>query len=74
VLRGKGCSEVCRDTFSSGSQFLDPDGTFPNHIPNPEEAAAMEATTKAVLENNADLGICFDTDVDRSGAPIHNGD
>jgi phosphomannomutase len=27
----------------------------------------MEATTKAVLENKADLGICFDTDVDRSG-------
>jgi len=57
----------------TGSQFLDPDGTFPNHIPNPEEAAAMEATTKAVLENNADLGICFDTDVDRSGVVDSEG-
>lgn len=26
-----------------GSQFLEPDGTFPNHIPNPEDPEAMEA-------------------------------
>jgi phosphomannomutase len=38
---------------------------FPNHIPNPEDKAAMEAITKAVLDNKADLGIIFDTDVDR---------
>lgn len=34
----------------------------------------MEATTKAVLDNEADLGICFDTDVDRSGAPLPTWD
>lgn len=38
---------------------------FPNHIPNPENKEAMEAITKAVLEQKADLGIIFDTDVDR---------
>jgi phosphomannomutase len=48
-----------------GSQFLEPDGMFPNHIPNPEDKKAMESITKAVLEQKADLGIIFDTDVDR---------
>jgi phosphomannomutase len=38
---------------------------FPNHIPNPEDTKAMESITKAVLEQKADLGIIFDTDVDR---------
>eukprot|EP00899_Mesostigma_viride_P020964 jgi/Mesvir1/2886/Mv13960-RA.2 len=52
---------------TSGSQFLEPDGTFPNHIPNPEDAKAMEMTVAAVLKSKADLGIVFDTDVDRSG-------
>ncbi|CAE6106540.1 unnamed protein product [Arabidopsis arenosa] len=54
--------------ITSGSQFLEPDGMFPNHIPNPEDKSAMEAITKAVLDNKADLGIIFDTDVDRSAA------
>ncbi|EXC48062.1 hypothetical protein L484_001565 [Morus notabilis] len=53
---------------TSGSQFLEPDGMFPNHIPNPEDKTAMKAITKAVLDNKADLGIIFDTDVDRSAA------
>lgn len=51
----------------SGSQFLDPDGRFPNHIPNPEETEAAEAGIKAVLESGSDLGVIYDTDVDRSG-------
>ena len=53
---------------TSGSQFLEPDGHFPNHIPNPENAEAMAAICNAVLENKADFGIIFDTDVDRSAA------
>ena len=53
---------------TEGSQFLEPDGMFPNHIPNPEDAQAMASICKAVKENNADLGIIFDTDVDRSSA------
>ena len=52
----------------SGSLFLEPDGTFPNHQPNPENKEAIEAICNAVKENNADLGIIFDTDVDRSAA------
>ncbi|CAO2839159.1 unnamed protein product [Amaranthus hypochondriacus] len=58
---------------TSGSQFLEPDGMFPNHIPNPEDKAAMKAITQAVLNNEADLGIIFDTDVDRSAAVDSTG-
>ena len=58
---------------TEGSRYLDPDGSFPNHIPNPEDKKAMEAITEAVREANADLGIIFDTDVDRAGAVLSDG-
>lgn len=58
---------------TQGSQFLEPDGSFPNHAPNPEDDAAMEAIIAAVKKNKADLGIIFDTDVDRAGAVDKNG-
>ncbi|GJP62336.1 hypothetical protein CLOP_g19416 [Closterium sp. NIES-67] len=58
---------------TAGSQFLEPDGLFPNHIPNPEDKAAMEAITAAVLREKADLGIIFDTDVDRAAAVDSSG-
>ncbi len=51
----------------SGSIYLDPDGNFPNHAPNPENAEAMECISNAVKASDADLGIIFDTDVDRAG-------
>lgn len=59
---------------TKGSQFLNPDGMFPNHIPNPENKEAMAAIRKAVLDNHADLGLIFDTDVDRMSAVLPNGD
>lgn len=52
----------------SGSVFLTPDGMFPGHIPNPENPEAMAAVSKATLAAKADLGIIFDTDVDRGAA------
>ena len=58
---------------TKGSQFLEPDGMFPNHIPNPENAKAMEAIQSAVLKNKADLGLIFDTDVDRMSAVLPDG-
>ena len=58
---------------TTGSQFLEPDGSFPNHIPNPEDPDAMAAITKAVADNHADFGIIFDTDVDRAGAVLSDG-
>lgn len=53
---------------TDGSQFLNPDGYFPNHIPNPENPTAMKSICDKVKEVKADFGIIFDTDVDRAGA------
>lgn len=58
---------------TTGSQFLEPDGNFPNHIPNPENKEAMHSICEAVKKANADFGIIFDTDVDRAGAVDHEG-
>ena len=52
--------------WTEGSQFLDPDGRFPNHIPNPENPQAMDSVSHAVLNAGADLGLIFDTDCDRA--------
>lgn len=58
---------------TSGSVFLEPDGTFPNHIPNPENAAAMDAIKSAVLQAKADLGVIFDCDGDRGAVVFADG-
>jgi phosphomannomutase len=61
----------------TGSLFLVPDGNFPNHTPNPEDDHAISFLIEAVIKEEADLGIIFDTDVDRAaivdetGTPIH---
>ncbi len=57
----------------SKSQYLEPDGNFPNHIPNPEDAEAMASVCARVKEVGADLGIIFDTDVDRSAIVDSSG-
>ena len=57
----------------TGSLYLEPDGLFPNHQPNPENKEAMAAITRAVIESKADFGIIFDTDVDRAGAVLPDG-
>ena len=59
---------------TDGSCYLEPDGMFPNHIPNPENPTAMKSVTEATLKSGADLGIIFDTDVDRAGCVDKNGD
>jgi len=57
----------------SGSQFLEPDGYFPNHIPNPEDKIAIASISSAVKREKADLGIIFDTDVDRAACVGSDG-
>ncbi len=57
----------------SGSQFLEPDGKFPNHVPNPEDPAAMEAIQKATVKAKADLGVIFDCDGDRGAVVFADG-
>ncbi|MGN0509022.1 MAG: phosphomannomutase/phosphoglucomutase [Ruminococcus sp.] len=58
---------------TKGSRYLNPDGMFPNHVPNPEDATAMASICEAVKESKADLGVIFDTDVDRGGAVDSKG-
>ncbi|TFH25838.1 MAG: phosphomannomutase/phosphoglucomutase [Bacteroidia bacterium] len=64
VFAAKVLSPLGADT--SGSQFLEPDGRFLNHVPNPEDKVAMASICEAVVREKADLGIIFDTDVDRA--------
>jgi phosphomannomutase len=45
--------------------FFEPDGTFPNHEPNPLLPENREFIVKMTLEEGADLGVAFDGDADR---------
>ncbi len=47
--------------------FCEPDGTFPNHLPNPEDPELTKDLEAAVVNHNADFGIGFDGDADRCG-------
>ena len=58
---------------TTGSRFLDPNGLFPNHIPNPEDATAMQSVCKAVLDSGADMGVIFDADCDRAAVVDEKG-
>lgn len=58
----------------SGSQFLEPDGNFPAHAPNPEDSEAMLSISKCVTDNHADFGIIFDADGDRSALVMSDGE
>lgn len=57
-----------------GSICLEPDGTFPNHVPNPENAQAMAMLREATLAAKADLGVIFDTDGDRAAVVFSDGE
>jgi phosphomannomutase len=45
--------------------YFEPDGTFPNHEPNPLEPANLRDLQQAVADHRADLGLAFDGDADR---------
>lgn len=45
--------------------YFEPDGTFPNHDPNPLDPANIADLIVAVREHEADLGLAFDGDADR---------
>lgn len=57
----------------NGSRYLEPDGRFPNHIPNPENKEAMKSISEAVEKSGADFGVIFDTDCDRAACVDKNG-
>ncbi len=45
--------------------FFEPDGSFPNHEPNPLLPENREFIVKKTIEEGADLGVAFDGDADR---------
>ncbi len=47
--------------------FCEDDGTFPNHLPNPEDPELTKDLEAAVIQHGADFGIAFDGDADRCG-------
>ena len=57
----------------SNSLYLSPDGTFPSGVPNPENRDMIEETKARCKECQADIGILFDTDADRSGFILPRG-
>ncbi len=52
----------------SGSRYLDPDGSFPNHIPNPEHPSAMAS---GELHGPAVLGLIQETLKPQHPKPLH---
>ena len=51
----------------------EPDGTFPNGVPNPLLPENREETARAVIESGADFGVAWDGDFDRCFFFDHNG-
>lgn len=54
-----------RARFTLIPLFLDPDGNFPNHHPNPMLEKNREDAKQALLGNHADIAFIFDGDADR---------
>ncbi len=53
--------------------FVEMDGRFPNHHPDPTVEKNLEALKAKVRETGADLGIAYDGDADRVGAVDERG-
>ena len=65
ILRGIGCEVIEID--------CNLDYTFPKYNPNPEDLKMLHAISKAVKDNNADIGFGFDGDGDRVGVIDNKG-
>jgi len=65
VYRSMGCEVI--------ELFSEPDGSFPNHHPDPTVVENLADLIAKVKETGADLGIAFDGDSDRIGIVDTNG-
>jgi phosphomannomutase/phosphoglucomutase len=65
LLRRLGCRVI--------ELYCESDGTFPNHLPDPEMEENVRDLIAAVLETRADIGIAFDGDADRMGVVDEQG-
>lgn len=65
ILREAGCEVIEQNT--------EPDPTFPLGTPDPTERDVLERLAKGVKNNNADLGVAYDSDGDRLGVVDEEG-
>lgn len=71
VNAGNGCAGPAFDAIAEGLPLEvtrlhhEPDGNFPNGVPNPLLPDNREETSRAVVEAGADLGVAWDGDFDR---------
>ena len=65
-LESLGCEVV--------SLFDTPDGTFPNHHPDPQQRENLLSLMEAVRREKADVGLAFDGDADRLGVVDERGE
>ena len=71
VNAGNGCAGIALDGIEKHLPFEfikihhEPDGSFPNGIPNPLLPENRQSTIDAVLEHGADFGVAWDGDFDR---------
>lgn len=76
---GNGCAgPIAPDVFRRVGQdvielFSEPDGTYPNHQPDPTVEANMQDLIRAVRQHGADFGVAYDGDADRVGAVDERG-
>ena len=65
ILKGIGCEVIELD--------CNLDWSFPKYNPNPEDLNMLQAISKVVKDNDADVGFGFDGDGDRCGVIDNNG-
>ncbi|HOR54793.1 MAG TPA: phosphomannomutase/phosphoglucomutase [Synergistales bacterium] len=65
-LRGIGCEVT--------PLFEEPDGTFPNHHPDPTKREYLQDLIETVRREKADVGLGFDGDADRIGVIDDRGE
>jgi len=77
---GNGCAGPFIDKLEKYLPFKfvkmnnEPDGNFPNGIPNPMIEGTRESTSRAVVENKCDLAVAWDGDFDRCFFYDENGE
>jgi phosphomannomutase/phosphoglucomutase len=65
LLRRLGCEVI--------ELYCESDGTFPNHLPDPEMEENTRELVSKVLETRADIGLAYDGDADRVGVVDERG-
>ncbi len=65
IFRALGCEVI--------ELYCEPDGRFPNHLPDPTVPELMKDLMDTVKKENADVGLGFDGDADRLGAVDEDG-